>query len=125
MAAFEDNGFTIEPVSDASGNSVIQTDREIKEQLLQYGLEGSLTIQRFRFSGQFTTQSPAECNELLKALFGSQFLLSVLGCAGEPTVPVDVQAEPLSLATMTMSFFDRLTEKGTSIMLMNTMYRLT
>jgi hypothetical protein len=108
----EETRFTIEPIVDNATNSIIYTNRDIKEQLLQYNLSDTLRIHKFRFVGQFVSQSTSDYQELLNSLFSNLSILNVLGCSGEPNIPINIKTEALSMATMSMSFFDRLSERG-------------
>jgi hypothetical protein len=104
--------FAIEPLfNDGASASVITTSKGIKEQLLQYNLNETMQINRFRFTGQ-AAQSAADYQELLDTLFGSVALTSLLGFNGVASEPVSMSTEALSMSTMNMSFFDRLTEIG-------------
>ena len=83
-----------------------------KEQLMQYNLDKNLQISRFRFSGTLSRDSAADYEELLKELFTSATVLSVVGMPGTPAVPVEIASESLSLSVMSMEFFDRLETAG-------------
>lgn len=110
-----ERNFIIEVMPEESSKSVICVDRDVKEQLLQYNLNESLIIKKFRFTGQMISQSSSEYQEVIESLFGSNVNCHELRCAGEATVPARVEYEPLSVAVMSMSFFDRLYEHGRSL----------
>lgn len=91
-----------------SSSSIFQTDRTVKEKLLQYNLDSSLSVHRFRFTGQQSALSASDYLEVMKSLFGNFSALRAMGCTGEPSLPISIDCEPLSMATMSMTFFDRL-----------------
>eukprot|EP01031_Cornospumella_fuschlensis_P025862 gene25862-31230_t len=107
-----ENNFIVEHIPEESSKSIIYNDRDVKEQLLQYNLNESLIIKKFRFTGQFISQSNSEYQEVLESLFAANSNIHALGCTGEVDVPVKVESEPLSVAVMSMAFFDRLNEHG-------------
>lgn len=90
----------------------IKNSREIREQLTQYNLDDSLQFYRFRITGSFQGQSGSDYEELLKDFFTSHQVLASLQLQGEPRIPIHIKLQPLSLAVMTMDFFDRLEENG-------------
>jgi hypothetical protein len=90
----------------------IKSNREIKEQLLQYNLDAGLEILRFRLIGQISGQAEENYLEVLRDFFSSSLVLSILETVGEPTIPISLQAHSLGLDVMNMEFFDRFTEMG-------------
>lgn len=88
------------------------SSRDVKEQLLQYNLDHTLQVAKFRVNGQFDGQNPTSFEDALKAFFGSSYLCAQIGCSGEATVPVNLELEPLGTTVMNMEFFDRFTEVG-------------
>lgn len=90
----------------------LTTSRDFKEQLLQYNLDKTFNTFKFRFSGQFSGSSQFEYEEALKTFFQDAQVLANLQISGEPSMPIEIESEILSVAVMSMSFFDRLSEFG-------------
>lgn len=84
---------------------------ETKEQLLQYNLDKSLQIFRFRFVGNISSNSAADYDQLCKDFFTSG-CFPALQCSGSPSLPLDYQFTQLGTNIMNMDFFDRITEAG-------------
>ena len=104
----ESTFFSFELVS--SQLECVEASRELREQLLQYNLDETLQVFKFRFAGQFSGHSQADYEALLHGFFASSHVLSSMACLGEPTLPISCEIEPLGLAVMTMDYFNRLNE---------------
>lgn len=101
------------------GENVLETlyknYKDAKEQLLQYNLDQSLSIHRFRIvSGSMNVNSStADYEECLAAFISSATVMRAIGATGEATLPVDFQhVESLKLQATSMEMFDRLSEVG-------------
>jgi hypothetical protein len=88
------------------------TDRDVKENLLQYNLDHTLQFAKFRINGRFDGQSTGSYEEALKKFFGSSYLAAQIGCTGEANVPVTIDMDTLGTNVMNMEFFDRFSEAG-------------
>ncbi len=89
-----------------------KSNREIKEQLLQYNLDNTLEVLRFRLIGQIGGQAEENYLEVLRDFFSSSLVMSALETIGEPTMPILMQAHALGTDVMNMEFFDRFSEMG-------------
>lgn len=83
-----------------------------KEQLLQYNLDKSFTVNKYRFNGSFVSSSASDYDQLLKDFFASTSCLTSLGAIGTPALPLDCVTDSLNLSVMNMEFFDKLKETG-------------
>lgn len=88
------------------------SNRDIKEQLLQYNLDHTLQVAKFRINGRFDGQSATAYEDALTEFFSSVYVTAQIGCSGEASVPVSIDMEPLGTSIMNMEFFDRFTESG-------------
>jgi hypothetical protein len=88
------------------------TSRENQEMLLQWNLNESLLIEKFRFSGSFTPGLSSEYERVLKDFFNSNNCSAILGIMGIPTSPFTLDKEHLSTSVLSMDFFDRLTDSN-------------
>ena len=85
-------------------------DRDAKEMLLQWNLDQTMNISRFRFVGSFDQNSDADYDRLLKDFLRDVSCGAKLGFVGTPEVPTAVELQQLSTGVMSMDFFDRLEE---------------
>ena len=85
-------------------------DRDAKEMLLQWNLNETMSISRFRFVGSFDQNAEADYDRLLKDFLRDVSCGAKLGFMGTPEVPTAVELQQLSTAVMSMDFFDRLEE---------------
>jgi hypothetical protein len=86
------------------------TSRENQEMLLQWNLNESLLVEKFRFSGSFTPGLSSEYERVLKDFFNSSNCPAILGVMGIPTSPFTLDKDHLSTSVLSMDFFDRLTD---------------
>lgn len=109
-------GLKMEEVSTSFDLASPQLDflqhRDVKEQLLQYNLDHTLQIAKFRVNGRFDGQSSESFEDALKEFFSSSYLAAQIGCSGEASVPISIDMEPLGTSVMNMEFFDRFAEVG-------------
>lgn len=91
---------------------ILSKNRDIREQLMQYNLDSTIQIAKFRINGRFDGLSVAAYEEALKAFFGSSYLAAQIGASGEASIPLELDAEPLGVGVMNMDFFNRFTEAG-------------
>ncbi len=94
--------------SSAECNLEFFNGRERKEMLMQWNLDASLVVKRFRFSGQLLASSSEDYAVLIRELLQSQLFRTEMDISGTPVGPV--ATEDLSITTMSMSFFDFLKE---------------
>ena len=85
-------------------------DRDAKEMLLQWNLDQTMTISRFRFTGAFDQNADGDYDRLMKDFVRDTSCGAKLGFIGTPEVPTIVEMLRLSTDVMSMSFFDRLEE---------------
>ena len=83
------------------------TSRENQETLLQWNLNQSLIVEKFRFSGSFQSAISSEYDRLLCDFLNRADCMAVIGISGTPTLPHTVQMEQLNTSIMSMDFFDR------------------
>jgi hypothetical protein len=88
------------------------SNRERREQLLQYNLDSSLIIQKFRFSGNFFRNSASDYDKLIKDFFNRSELTSLLKIDGIANSPENYDSKQISTNVMSMEFFDKLNEFG-------------
>jgi hypothetical protein len=96
----------------SSSLDCLQSNREFQEQLLQYNLDKSLEVFRFRLQGQLTGLSQEDYIEVLRDFFTSSGALAALHLNGEPLIPIAIKTKTLGLDITNMDFFDRLTEES-------------
>ena len=82
--------------------------RDTEEMLLQWNLNESLKVEKFRFGGQFHSGIASEYERLLKDFFNRPDCLAAAGITGSPLVPQTMQIDLLNTSVMSMDFFDRL-----------------
>ena len=118
MTSFDDQSprFSFDPVET---QIECLTTRERKEQLMQYNLDQAFKIQKFRFSGNFSSLAVDDYNKIIKDFFSSSLCLSNLNITGLLTSPFDYQCQDLGLNVMSLEFFDRLSEHGTNSFVYN------
>lgn len=83
-----------------------------REQLLQYNLDKSLAINKYRFYGSFVSSSASDYDQVLKDFFASASCLTSLGAVGTPALPLEFVTDLLNLTVMNMDFFNNLKEAG-------------
>jgi cilia- and flagella-associated protein 300 len=109
MAAFEEvPPYEFTALADA-GMPCLES-REAKEQLLQWNLDQTLTVGKFRFTGSFDQNNDADYDRLLKDFARDSSCAAKLGFMGTPSTPMTVEMHQLSTAVKSMTFFDRLEE---------------
>ena len=86
------------------------SSRDNQERLLQWNLNDSLIVHKFRFSGAFEHGIPSEYERLLNDFFNRSDCLNILGITGSPEIPTTMKIELLKTSIMSMDFFDRLTD---------------
>lgn len=86
--------------------------REAKEQLLQWNLNETLSVGKFRFTGSFDQTSDTDYDRLLKDFVRDSSCAAKLGFIGTPSTPTSIKVQQLSTAVKSMDFFDRLEEIG-------------
>lgn len=86
--------------------------RETKELLLQWNLNETLSVGKFRFTGSFDQTSDVDYDRLLKDFVRDSSCAAKLGFIGTPSTPTAIQVQQLSTAVKSMDFFDRLEEIG-------------
>lgn len=82
--------------------------RENGEILLQWNLNESLIVEKFRFSGQFQWDISSEYERLLRDFFNRSDCLAAAGITGSALSPSTMQIDLLNTSVMSMDFFDRL-----------------
>lgn len=87
------------------------TCRENQEMLLQWNLNESLLVEKFRFSGSFAPGLSSEYERVLKDFFNSN-CPAILGITGIPTTPFTLDQDNFNTSVMSMDFFDRLTDSA-------------
>jgi hypothetical protein len=85
---------------------------EAKEQLVQYNLDKSLNVFKFRFTGNFSASSTSDYDQLCREFFCSESCLQTIHAEGSPSLPLEYTAVQLGVSVMNMDFFDKLTEAG-------------
>lgn len=88
------------------------SSRERHEQLMQYNLDNSLIVQKFRFSGGGSLSSTTDYEQLLTDFLSCATCLSGIQVSGTPSVPIEMSTVLLNSSVMSMEFFDRLDEAG-------------
>ena len=85
--------------------------RERKEKLIQYNLDQSLIFQRYRFSGNFSKNSIADYELLIKEFLTTESLKALI-IDGSPTYPVNLEIEQMNSTVISMEFFDKILDTG-------------
>lgn len=113
MASFEEvPPFGLTVLATENSDIPCLETREGKEQLLQWNLNETLSVAKFRFTGSFDQNSDVDYDRLLKDLVRDSSCAAKLGFMGTPSTPATIQAQALSTAVKSMDFFDRLEETG-------------
>lgn len=84
------------------------SDTDTKQQLLQWSLNETLSVSKFRFTGAF--DASADYDRFLKDFVRNENCMSALGCTGTPATPVSLTCTELSTSVQSMTFFDRLND---------------
>lgn len=105
----EIESFTFDPL-ETQLDSFASRDR--REMLLQWNLDQNLKVQRFRFTGGFSTAVVGEYERLIKDFFRCAGSQSVLDNHGTSSVPTSVTSEQLNTNVLSLDFFDKFTESG-------------
>ena len=84
------------------------SDTDAKQKLLQWSLDQTLNVHKFRFTGAF--DGSTDYDRFLKDFVRNENCMSALGCTGTPTTPVNMTLTELSTSVQSMTFFDRLNE---------------
>ena len=82
--------------------------RDSREQLLQWNLDTSLTVEKFRFTGAFAANNAGDYDRLVKDFLRSGEVTACLHIQGTPATPLVVESQAISTSVMSMDFFDRL-----------------
>ena len=82
---------------------------------MQYNLDNSLIVQKFRFSGGGSLSSTTDYEQLLTDFLSCATCLSGIQVSGTPSVPIEMSTVLLNSSVMSMEFFDRLDEAGNTI----------
>lgn len=72
----------------------------------------SLQVEKFRFTGNFSSTSAGEYDRLLRDFIRSDAAAGILQFSGSVSTPLRIEAEQLSTSVMDMTFFDRLMDEG-------------
>lgn len=122
MASFEEVAATSAPdASTASSSTVFDhldtklacfQSRDNKELLMQWNIDKSLTVEKFRFSGSFVAGDAKEYDRILSEFFTRPESMSIIGVSGTATTPLTMETDLLNTSIMTMEFFNRFKESG-------------
>jgi cilia- and flagella-associated protein 300 len=88
------------------------SSRDSKEMLMQWNIDQTLKVQKFRFSGMFSANDPNEYDRILAEFFTRPDCMSIMSVSGSTTTPVTINKEMMHTSVMSMDFFDRLKESG-------------
>ena len=83
--------------------------REAREQLMQWNIDATLKVERFKFAGTFNASIASDYDRILRDFFRDATSTSHLEISGSPSsVPVQINFQPVGTSVMSMDFFDRL-----------------
>ncbi len=86
-------------------------NRDFQECLLQWNLDVTLSLRRFRFNGYFpATSTSSDYQKVLKDFVNSNQFASNYVAMGVVANPVQITAEEMNISILNMNFFDRLYE---------------
>ena len=85
--------------------------KDNQERLLQWNLDATFSVHRFRFHGAFSS-SGSDYERLVKELVTNGYFLSACGVSGMAKFPIAATLEQLAMTVINIGFFDKLTESG-------------
>jgi len=104
----------IEDISTPYEFSALETEleclasREARETLLQWNVDATLRVQRFKFTGAFSASVASDYDRLLRDFFRDAAAMAHLEVSGSPSSGVVVESQAVGTSVMSMEFFDRL-----------------